>query len=230
MQSVTIKCLSFNDLSYSVPSTVEEFDKLAQRSGAALDEANKNVLYRAVLNQARYGFLHGIEEVKEGDTVTQSAIVGLEESTGIERKTKVTKPEVKDADGKITQEEVTAWAETESDFEDRVYATLVQQGKFPSIEAAAASYRSLMQSVLDALPFDPKKQERQAAGPKKTPKTYFGIADALIERCAGSVEDAVTRFNAKTGQTIDATRDALAKAIWIDQVAQKKKIAEGYAS
>lgn len=230
MQSATIRCLSFNDLSYSVPSTVEEFDKLAQRSGAALDEANKNVLYRAVLNQARYGFLHGIEEVKDGENVIQSVIVGLEESTGIERKTKVTKPEVKDADGKITQEEVTIWAETESDFEDRVYATLVKDGKFPSIEAAAASYRSLMQDVLNALPFDPKKQERQTSGPKKTPKTYFGIADALIERCAGNVEDAVARFNAKTGQSIDANRDALAKAIWLDQVAQKKKIAEGYAS
>ena len=227
MQSTTVKCLSFSGLNYDVPASVEEFDRLAGRSGAALDEANKNVLYRAVLNQARYGFLHGIEEDKEKGT---AAIEGLAQLTGIERKIKVTKPEVKDAEGKITQEEVTAWDETESTYEERVYATLVSQGKFPSVEAAAANYKSLMQDVLNALPFDPKKQERQAAGPKKTPKTYFGIADALIERCAGSVEDAVARFNAKTGQTIASTRDALAKGIWDDQVAQKKKIADGYAS
>jgi len=227
METIQVKCLSFKNLNYEVPATVEEFDRLAGRNGAAKDEANKNVLYRAVLNQARYGFLHGLEEDKEAGV---PATEGLEQLTGIERRVKITKPEVKDAEGKITQEEVTAWDETESNYEERVYATLVQQGKFPSVDAAIASYQSLMQTVLNALPFDPKKQERQAAGPKKTPKTYFGIADALIERCAGNVEDAVARFNTKTGQDVAATREALAKGIWDDQVAQKKKIADGYAS
>ena len=230
MQTVNVKCLSFSDLTYDVPASVEEFDRLAQRQGAALDEANKNVLYRAVLNRARYGFLHGVDEEKNAEgVVTQSKIAGLEELTGVERKTKITKPEVKDADGKIAQEEVSAWAETESDFEDRVYATLVQRGDFPSGDAASASYKSLMQQVLAALPFDPSKQERASAGPKKTPKTYFGIADALIEM-AGSVEGAVAKFAAKTGRTVDATRDALAKGIWEDQAAQRKNIAAGYAS
>lgn len=230
MQTVTVKCLSFSNLNYAVPATVEEFDRLAQRQGAALDEANKNVLYRAVLNQARYGFLHGVDEEKDAaGTVTRAKIVGLEEATGIERKTKITKPEVKDADGKITQEEVSAWDETESNYEDRVYATLVQREAFPSVDAAIASFAPLMQSVLDALPFDPSKQERASAGPKKTPKTYFGIADALIEM-AGSVEAAVAKFSAKTGRTVDATRDALAKGIWEDQAAQRKNIAAGYAS
>jgi hypothetical protein len=227
MQTSQVKCLSFDKLNYDVPASVEEFDKLAGRSGAALDEANKNVLYRAVLNRARYGFLHGLEEDKEAGT---PAVEGLEALTGIERKTKITKPEVKDAEGKITQEQVEAWDETEANYEERVYATLVAAGKFPSVDAAIANYRSLMQDVLDALPFDPSKQERQSAGPKKTPKTYIGIAEALIERCSGSVEDAVARFNAKTGQSIAATKEALAKGIWDDQVAQKKKIAEGYAS
>lgn len=227
MQTSSVKCLSHSNLNYDVPSSVEEFDRLAGREGAALDEANKNVLYRAVLNQARYAYLHGLDEDKEKGT---PAIEGLEQLTGVERATKVTKPEVKDADGKITQEEVTAWDETESNYEQRVFATLVSEGKFPSVDAAIANYRELMQNVLNALNFDPKKQERQSAGPKKTPKMYIGIADALIERCAGSVEDAVARFNAKTGLSIPATKEALAKGIWDDQVAQKKKIADGYAS
>lgn len=230
MQSILVKCLSFDKLNYEVPSSVEEFDRLAKRAGAALDEANKNVLYRAVLNQARYAFLHGLEEEKdEAGNVVRPAIKGLEELTGVERKTKVTKPEVKDADGKITQEEVTAWDETEGNFEDRVYATLVQGGQFPSTEAAAASFAGLMQEVLNALPFDPQKQERSAGGPKKTPKTYIGIADALVEM-AGSVEAAVEKFTAKTGRKIDATKEALAKGIWEDQTAQKKQIAASYAS
>lgn len=224
MQSTTVKCLSFNGLTYDVPATVDEFDRLAGRAGAALDEANKNVLYRAVLNQARYGFLHGVEA--EGD---KPAIEGLEQLTGIERKTKVTKPEVKDDEGKITQEEVTAWDETESDFEERVYATLVQQGKYPSVEAAVADYKQLMQDVLNALPFDPSKQKRESAGPKKPTKTAYTIADELIIRCSGSIEDAVARFNARTGRNVPATRDDLARGIWEAEKAKAKERANEYA-
>lgn len=226
MQTMEVKCLSFSKLNYEVPSSIEEFDRLAHHVGAGLFEANKNVLYRAVLNQARYGFLHGIEEDKEAG---RAAIKGLEELTGIERKTKVTKPEVKDGEGKITQEEVTAWDETETEFEERVYATLVTNKQFPSVEAVVASYAPLMQQVLNAIPFDPQKQERGAAGPKKTPKTFVGIAVALIEM-AGSVEAAVSKFTAKTGRSVDATKEALAKGIWEDQTAQRKTIAAGYAS
>lgn len=228
MQPIILKCLSFKGLNYEVPSTVEEFDRLAKRVGAGVDEMNKNVIYRAILNQARYGFLHGMDEVKDGDTVVSPAIVGLEEATGIERKTKITKPEVKDADGKVTQEEVSAWDETETEFEARVYAELVERKEFASADAAIAFYQPQMQRVLDAIPFDPSKQERGAGGPKKTPKTYFGIADALIEM-AGSVEEAVVKFSAKTGRKTESTRDALAKGIWEDQTAQRKNIAAGYA-
>lgn len=227
MQSVIVSTLGYK-LNYDVPSSIEEFDRLAKRTNAALDEANKNVIYRSVLATFRDAFLHGLDEVKEGDVVVSPAIDGLEKLTGIERKTKVTKPEVKDADGKITQEEVTAWDEKEEEYKSRVYATLCSEGKFPSIEAATANYAPLAQQIIAAIAFDPSKTER-VSGPKKTPKTYFGIADALIEM-AGSVEDAVAKFNAKTGRLVDSTRDALAKGIWEDQAAQKKNIAAGYAS
>lgn len=228
MQTVQVKSFNYK-LNYDVPSSVEEFDKLAKRSGATLDEANKNVLYRSVLNVFRDAFLHGLDEVKEGDTVTQSAIEGLDKLTGIERNTKITKPEVKDADGKITQEEVSAWAETEKDYMNRVFATLVRDGKFPSVEAAEAAYEPLAQQVISAIAFDPSKTARESAGPKKTPKTYYGIADQLIEM-AGSVEDAIGRFTKKTDKSVTpADREGLAKAIWEDQASQKKAIAAGYA-
>lgn len=211
-----------------VPSSVEEFDRLAKRDGACLEEGNKNVIYRSIYAQARNGFLHGVDEEKDASgAVVVPAIEGLDKRTGTERKYKVVKPEVRDGD-KITQEEVTAWDEKEDAYAERVFATLVQQGEFPSVEAARAAFAPLMQQVVDTIPFDPSRSERASAGPKKTPKTYYGIADALVE-IAGSIEAAAQKFTAKTGRAVSADRDALAKAIWEDQTAQRKNIAAGYA-
>lgn len=228
MQTTKVKSLNYNNLNYNVPSDIAEFDRLAKYEGAALAEANKNVLYRGVLTEFRYAFIHGVEETKDGDSIVQSKISGLEELTSIERKTKVTKPEVKDADGKITQEEVLTFDEKEQVYVDRVFATLVAGGTFPSLEAAVAAYEPLAQAILDTIAFDPSKSER-VTGPKKTPKTYVAIAEELV-KLAGNVEGAVARFNAKTGRNVDATLEALAKGIWEDQTAQKKAIAAGYAS
>lgn len=227
MQTTQVSTLGYK-LNYNVPSDIDEFDRLAKYAGAALAEANKNVIYRSTLAEFRYAFIHGVDEVKDGETVTQPAIEGLEKLTGIERKTKVVKPEVKDADGKITQEEVLGWDEKEQAYVDRVFATQVAAGTFPSVEAAEANYQTLAQSIIDTIVFDPSKTEK-VSGPKKTPKTYYSIADAIIEM-AGSVEAAAAKFTAKTGIAVDATRDALAKGVWQDQVAQKAKIAAGYAS
>jgi hypothetical protein len=45
-----------------VPETVDEFDKLAGRSGAALDEAIMGVIYRGHLNRIRPAFLKLVED------------------------------------------------------------------------------------------------------------------------------------------------------------------------
>lgn len=228
MQTTKVKSLGY-ELNYAVPADIEEFDRLAKYVGAALAEANKNVIYRSSLAEFRYAFIHGVEEVKDANgLVTQSAIDGLEKITGIERKTKVTKPEVKDADGKITQEEVLAFDEKEQEYVNRALASKVADGTFPSLEAALAGYSSLAQQIIDTIVFDPSKTER-TTGPKKTPKTYTNIAEELV-KLAGSVETAVAKFNSKTGRSVDTTLEALAKGIWEDQVAQKAAIASGYAS
>lgn len=209
METTKVSTLGF-DLNYDVPSSIEEFDQRAKQSGAALREANKNVIYRSVLAEFRDAFCEKVAA-----------------QTGIERRTRVVKPEVKNEQGEITQEEVLAWDEKEKQFFDRVCGELVAQGQYPSAEASAASFQSLAQEVISAIDFDPSASER-TSGPKKTPKTYVGIAEELI-KMAGSVEDAVARFNKKTGRAVEATADALAKGIWEDQLAQKKSIAAGYA-
>ena len=228
MQTIQVNSFGYK-LNYNVPAAIEEFDALAKRVGAALDEANKNVIYRSVLNRFRDGYLHGIEASEATETEpARAAILGLDKQTGIERKFRITKPEVRDGD-KITQEEVTAWDEKEEAFKDRVFAQLVSDGKFASVEAAEAAYEPHAQAVLDAIDFDPSKTDKASAGPKKTPKTYYGIADALVEM-AGSVDAAIAKFESKTGRTLAARdRDGLAKAIWEDQAAQRKNIAAAYA-
>lgn len=230
MQLVDIKSLGFK-LTKSVPGTVEEFDQMAKETGAALREANRNVLYRSTLATFRNSFLHGADaEGTEGQPGYVPAITGLDKLTGIERNTKITKPEVKDADGKVTQEQVEAWDETEDDYFSRVMATLVKNGQFKSVEEAQASYLSTAQSVLDLIPFDPSKTERKSAGPKKTPNTYVEVAKEIVA-ATGSIENAVASFTRKTGKTPEAvTLEALAKAVWEDQKAQKKQIANQYAA
>lgn len=231
MQVIQQKSLGYN-LNVPVPESVEEFDRLAKEQGAALREANKNVIYRSFNAEWRNTFLHGADAEKNGDTVVREAIQGLEQLTGIERKTKVVKPEKRDAADptKIVQEEVTGWDETEDEYESRVMAALVQRGDFKSTEEAKASYAAHAQKVADLIPFDPSKTERKSAGPKKTPNTYVEVAKAIVE-ATGSVENAITAFQRKTGQTVNpATLDGLAAAVWADQKAQKAKIANSYAA
>lgn len=224
MQDIKVNSLGYKELVYSVPSSVEEFDRLAKAVGACLNEGIRNVLYRSSLASFRDGFLHGI--AADGD---KPEIKGLDALTGIERKSKVTKPEVKDADGKITQEEVTAWDEKEEEYANRVFATLASNGTFPSIDAARAAYAPHAQAVLTAIVFDPAKTERASAGPKKTPKTYLSIAEEIV-KMAGDLATGIAKFEAKTGRKVaEATVEALARAVWEDQSAQRKQIASGYA-
>lgn len=218
MQSIEVKSLGYK-LNAQVPSTVEEFDTLAKEVGASLREAVRNVLYRSVLAEFRTTFLHG----------NDSGIEGLDKLTGIERSTKVTKPEVRDAEGKVTQEEVTAWAETEDEFATRVFATLVKNGSLQSVEAAQAAFAPHAQACMDSIVFDPSKTERKSAGPKKVPQTYVDVANEIV-KATGSIEAAVAAFARKTGITVAADVTVLAAAVWADQKAQRAKIAAGYAT
>lgn len=72
MKTYINKTLGFS-FALLVPESVEEFDRLAGKGGAALDEANKNVIYRSVNHEFRKEFCEA-----------------LEKTTGIEREGKIT--------------------------------------------------------------------------------------------------------------------------------------------
>jgi hypothetical protein len=212
MQDITVSTLDY-DLSYSVPSTPEEFDTLGKETGLCIRNAVNNVIYRSVLAEFR-------------DTFTEK----LAELTGIERRYRVVRPGQKDANGVTVQEELTAWDETEKVYVRRVWAELsaADPEKYPTPDAARGAYASLAQEVIASILFDPSKSTRESVGPRKTPKTYVEIADRVIE-LSGGLEQAVAKFNAKTGNSVPVDRDALANAIWQDQRAQAKTVASSYA-
>ena len=223
MSPIEIKSLGFK-LVKQVPDSVDEFDRLAKENGAALREANRNVLYRSTLAEFRNTFLHGSDA--DGD---RPAIVGLDASTGIDRKSKITRAEERDAENNIIKEEQSAWAETEDEFFSRVCAELTKSGQYPSVEAAQASLASQAQTVLDSIPFDPSKTERKSAGPKKIPNTYMEVAKEIVNAKGGDVDAACAAFTRKTALEVNPkTVEALAAAVWADQKAQKAKIAASY--
>jgi hypothetical protein len=209
MQNVTVNSFGY-DLNYSVPATPEEFDQLAKQQGACVKEANNNVIYRSTLADFRSSFCER-----------------LEKDTGIERKTKVVKPEQRNEAGEITQEEVVAWDETEKNYFNRVIASLVSSGAAPTPEAAAASLAAVAQEIIDSIPFDPSATER-TSGPKKTPKTYVEVAQAIIDQ--GGAEKAATKLSGLLGRAVTPDLDSLARAVWDDQKRQKAQLAAGYAA
>lgn len=221
--TTTIRSFAFKALSKTVPDSVEEFDKLAKEAGAALREAIRNVLYRSTLAEFRDTYLHGAEEEKDKDgNVIRGVVIGLDKQVGMERKTRITKPAVVDAEGKITTEATEVWDETEDVFFERIVADLVTRKDYPTIEAAIVGLQPGAQAVLDGIAFDPSKRERKSAGPKKTPELYLKTADSVIA-ATGSVEAAASKVGAKLGITIEATREALAAAIWKDQTSQARQ-------
>lgn len=226
MSPVEIKSLGFK-LIKSVPDSVEEFDRLAKEAGSALREATRNVLYRSTLAEFRNVFLHG----READAETSSPeIVGLDKLTEIDRKVKVTKPAVLDAEGKVTAEAVDVWAETEDEYFTRVCA-LIAQRDGSTVEAVQASFATQAQAVMDAIAFDPSKTERKSSGPKKIPSTYIEVAKEIVNAKGGNIAEGIAAFTRKTGLAVAGdTVEALAFAVWAHQKAQKKSIAAGYAN
>jgi hypothetical protein len=140
------------DVKLNTPETVAEFDTLAKRTNACLDEATNNVVYRGMLAEYRETFCERIE---------------LE--TKIERKWKVAmkdgKPVLKDG------QEVTHWDETEADYFKRVCA---EKKVEPSV------YQSLADEVAASLVFDPTERERKERGPVKLAKMYVEKATEVL--------------------------------------------------
>lgn len=166
------------EVSMSVPETVEEFNALAKAKDGqnpCLDEAVNNVKYRGWNAEFRDIFLHG----RTADAANNvAAIDGVEQTTGIDRKTvaveKDGKPVLKDGVA------VEKYDETEGEYFKRVCAE-------KNVEPA--SFASLAQSVADQIAFDPSATERKPTAPKKLPKDILEKATAKV----GQGEEAFTK-------------------------------------
>lgn len=150
-----------------VPESADEFDKNAKKAGACVDEAVKNVWYRSNAADIRSTFIHGADEVKDGDKVVTPAFKGVEETFGYDRKTKVTQ-------GK-GDKQIESFAETEEQYIDRVRAQLVKDGKAKDEAGATALLQPIYTQALALCPFDASATERKA-GPAKLAKTWIESA------------------------------------------------------
>lgn len=173
------------DVTLSVPSTVDEFDKLAKKPGTCLSEAVNNVVYRSILNELRDTFLHGRAAIPAvAATATTPAqpglagIRGLDDITGISRK----ETAAVDKDGKPRKDSkgvpIMVYDENEAVFFKRVCA---QKG-WTTPELVKQNCQALMDTVAAAMVFDPAASERQPAGPKKLPQIYRDSAANILSK------------------------------------------------
>lgn len=168
-----------NEIELSVPSDVAEFDTNAKRVGACLDEATNNVVYRGMLANYRYYFLHGISQVdidedKESKIFVKGTkpVKGVEELTGIDRKTvpvldKEGKPKTKDGQPVETFDP--------NDSEARYFARVCAEKN-----VKPESFASTAKAVADALVFDASETAREPKGPAKLAQKYKDIALSFI--------------------------------------------------
>lgn len=179
MKTKTYSSLGLN-VTLSVPESVEEFDQNAKRSGACLDEATNNVVYRGSLAEFRDSFCEKLSE--------QSGVSRLTKSSG-----------KKDADGN----DILVYAESEAEYAKRVAAEKnVEVSTFqPLADEVAASItfdaaaRERKAPAPKKLPDWAKKvAEEFLAGTKSLPKfaaAYEKLVGQRLVVADGSQEDKV---------------------------------------
>jgi hypothetical protein len=177
MQAKQFNCLGFT-VAVKVPQTAEEYDQLAGRVGAILDDAISNVVYRGVLTGVRADFC---EE--------------LEKATGIARKQSPTGKKKKDAAG--VEVDIMAYDESEAKYAARVQAELKLTD-----EAFVAAYQALMDKVVadEANSFDPSETKREAKA-KKLPESYLVAATRVFAN--GNEQKIAARLLAESGTAVN---------------------------
>lgn len=174
----------------SVPSTADEFDQLAKRAGACVDEATNNAVYRGYLGEFRDTLLHGIEAEPAKDG--KPAVPGFD---GIEQRTKITRKVKKVKKG---DKEVEVYDETEDEYLSRVAATQ---------KVEVSSFQPIADEVCKRLAFDPSASERKPAGPKTLPAIYKNTAAGVIAKGKKSVDILLALFKRDINKTVVLTND-----------------------
>lgn len=199
-------------VAYSVPESSAEFNALdPKRADAACDEAVSNIIYRSLNPDTRYWFLHGRSEEETKKLVeagklpaTATAIIGVEEETGIDRKVE----ELKDKEGKArvkNGEPVTKFIEAEEVFYNRVLATLVADKKYASEDLARAHFQDLIASVAAEVPFDVASAEKTERGPKKLAIKYKNTAAKVLT--LGNLDKVNANQLTKIGKSFEVSGD-----------------------
>lgn len=196
---------------FQVPESVEEFDQNAKRSGACLEEAINNVVYRGSLASWRDLFLHGV------DVGGATEIKGVEQKTGIQRKTKTVELSTKNEDGshKFTE----AWDETEANYFKRVCAETARNNS-QTLEAVVALFQPVATEVAGRVPFDASESEKRAPTSKTPPKDFLRAAQTAID--AGKGEILASILTNKLGKTVLATVEALGFGMKEDEDNEKR--------
>lgn len=206
------------DVPLSVPDSVQEFDLNAKRDGACLEEAVNNVVYRSALAEFREVFLHGRKEVKDSNgNTTAPGIDGVEQTTGISRKSVEKELTSKDEDGK--PKVVDVYDESEAVYFRRVCAQLAADRKQP-LDEIIKSFQPLASAVAASIKFDASAEARQPSGPKKLPKSYLEAAKKVID--AGKGDHVAALLKESLGREVTVSVEGLAAAMQED-VAQEAK-------
>lgn len=201
---ITLTPVKFNSLglniSIDVPSSIDDFDQLAGKTGEALNQAVRNVVYRSTLPVFREELCNAIAA-----------------KTGIERNAEF---EVDEQTKEIKKDEKTGepiflrWSETEAKYLKRVAGDNVEQ------------FAELANGIAAQLAFDPTASAPKASGPKKLAKMYLETAQALFDQGRG--ETVAANLATKLGLVVEPTVEGLAAAIKEDQ--SRKKLADEYAA
>lgn len=174
-------------VSISVPETVEEYNALAGRENAAVDDAVDNTVYRSVLAEFREKFCEEVEK-----------------ETGIARK----RSPVLDDKGEPKKDKnnnpVITFDETEGKYIARV---LAEKGYDD-----AGTFQAIADAIATNLKFDPSVRERTSGG-GKVAKTYVEAADKIIAMGEDKVQRAVQNLSSYLGREVASDRDSLAAAI-----------------
>lgn len=236
MKLVTYNALAIGaaalTLNVPVASSIDEFDKLSGRDGAALDSANNNEVYRGVLADFRYYFCEELQKQLKTEYPQHPELA------------RQLKKKEKDDDAD-------AYSEPELKYFRRVLATLASIKGVPEIlptvyQPLADYVMSLNETDADGkdvlfddvdengnpvkvtkklIRFDPSRSERAERGPKQLPKVYIKAAETIFGQ--GNADAFIKHYQLTPVIPEDKVDDeTVVKAAKIDVIARKIKALE----
>lgn len=213
-------------IALSVAASIEEYDTLAGKEGAALESAVNNEIYRGTLAEFRSTFCDRVAT-----------------TYGKPRKVKPSGKTKKGENGEEVETEV--YAETEGVFIDRVLAELAAERGHPEVDRVVefkpvldkllAETETLEDgTVVPLIRFDPKRAERKEQGPKKLPEIYKRAALAVQQ--GGNLDKFIAKYGVVVPEIptpgVDATEEqqlaylAAVDAAKLEAAAYKMKFLE----